>query len=348
MKNGLGILISIGFIGGCQKPDPSFDIASAEQSLLVAPEYSEEIQKLDILWVVDNSGSMATSQQRLTQNFPRFIQNFLKKRYDFRIAVTTTDAYRGQFSPSYLAKRKLRSTSQGESFLTPLTLDIESKFNQLAQVGTTGHGDERAFQSLEYVLTFSENANFRRPDAYLAIIIVSDEDDFSHPTSAFLDGQYQNPSLYPVSRYHDFLNQWVGDPKLYSVYAISLLDLACKNQLADTYNERKVAQRYHQLVELTGGKNFSLCQDFGTSLEFISDTIIRKRPPAATYTLIKEPVVESIRVFIDQQEIVYDGENGWSYNAQQNTLSLHGEAALRIQDGGAIKITFDPRNPFSN
>ncbi len=49
--------------------------------------------KIDILWVIDNSLSMADEQEALRENFNSFITNFIKKGYDYRIAVITTDAY---------------------------------------------------------------------------------------------------------------------------------------------------------------------------------------------------------------------------------------------------------------
>src|SRR5262249_38256966 len=49
--------------------------------------------KIDVLWVIDNSGSMETSQKNLADNFPTFIQKFSDKGYDFKLAVTTTDSY---------------------------------------------------------------------------------------------------------------------------------------------------------------------------------------------------------------------------------------------------------------
>src|SRR6476661_1736301 len=61
------------------------------------------ITKIDVLWVVDNSGSMATSQQNLANNFPSFIQKFQEKAYDFQMGVVTTDAYLALplFTPYY-------------------------------------------------------------------------------------------------------------------------------------------------------------------------------------------------------------------------------------------------------
>src|SRR5262249_20133035 len=51
------------------------------------------VRKVDILWVIDSSGSMAPKQLRLAQNFTKFVQQLVAANppIDFHIAVATTD-----------------------------------------------------------------------------------------------------------------------------------------------------------------------------------------------------------------------------------------------------------------
>src|SRR4051812_41364819 len=55
-----------------------------------------QCNKMDIVFVVDDSGSMSEEQSNLAQNFPMFasvLQNYVNsdgQHIDFRIAVTTT------------------------------------------------------------------------------------------------------------------------------------------------------------------------------------------------------------------------------------------------------------------
>jgi hypothetical protein len=261
------------------------------------------------------------------------------------MAVTTTDAYRGRFNSNELWKRNLRTPSTGELFITRNTFNLESKFVEMVQVGINGHGDERAFQSIEDVLSHPNNASFRRNDAYLAIIIVSDEDDFSNPTATYLDSQYSNPNLIPVSYYNQFLNNLAKEAG-YGVYSISILDETCRNSLNNTFRERKIAHRYHELVRQSGGVNASLCEDFGNSVSFISDTIIQKNPPSTTYQLNREPNISTLHVSINGVTIPEDNIIGWSYDPQNWTITLHGDASAMIQNGGQIQISFIPKNPF--
>jgi hypothetical protein len=330
----------------CDKPDPSFNLQSDQQSFLVSPDVVEIPAKIDILWVIDNSGSMATSQALLADSFPRFIKNFMQKKYDFRMAFTTTDAYRGRFNSNELWKKNFRKPSTGELFLTRETPNLAEKFMEVVQVGINGSGDERAFQSLEDALTHPANASFRRDDAYLAVIILSDEDDFSNPTAAFLDPNYNDPRIIPVTYYHDFLRQYAGSNN-FGVFSISVLDETCRSALSEgSFPGRKIGRRYHELVSLSGGVNSSLCEDFGNSVSFISDTISQKIPPVTSYRLTREPNLNTLKVIINGTEILADPENGYVYNAQDWSISLFGQASALIQNGGQIQITFDPKNPF--
>ena len=49
--------------------------------------------KIDMLWVVDNSASMDTSQQKLRNAFAAFASTYMQPTWDIRVAVITTDTY---------------------------------------------------------------------------------------------------------------------------------------------------------------------------------------------------------------------------------------------------------------
>src|SRR5690606_21598915 len=60
-----------------------------------------QMKKLDILWVIDDSGSMQDKQNALGFNFDAFIKDFMGTKVDFRMAITTTDKDKnGQMVPN--------------------------------------------------------------------------------------------------------------------------------------------------------------------------------------------------------------------------------------------------------
>lgn len=156
------------------------------------------VRKVDILWVVDSSGSMGPKQQRLAANFQGFINQLVSAMppIDFHIAVTTTDtddpATRGRLRPWTLAALRDDFISCAPDMQGTVTcntggstLTAEMAFNQMAQVGTSGSPQERglfaAYLALTNPINISTEAvvRFVRPEAALYVVFVSDEDDAS-------------------------------------------------------------------------------------------------------------------------------------------------------------------------
>ncbi|MBX2993579.1 MAG: hypothetical protein KF681_02115 [Bdellovibrionaceae bacterium] len=338
-------LAAISFLSACDKGERSFSILADESNFSQSPEFEIVPQKIDILWVIDNSGSMATSQSQLANNMNRFISRFQSLKYDFNMAVTTSDAVFGQFwgddSTRLLRDGIPGETSSGVRIINKDTPNMSNVFITNVMQGIDGNGDERAFSSFQSVLTYGPNAGFRRAGAFLAIIILSDEDDFSATTDAYLGNNYNDSRLIPVANYKTFLDGLVGVGN-HSVNTISILDEACRVQLADSFAGRIVGRRYNQLADLTGGVKTSLCGNFGDNLQLISDTIINQKLEVS-FKLTREPQVSSIVVRVNGALIPQDAANGWTYNASTLTLTFHGTSVPPA--GASISIAYDPVGP---
>jgi hypothetical protein len=158
------------------------DSANFQQSVTIIQT------KVDILWVVDNSGSMETSQQNVADNFESFIQKFQDTQFDYQMAVTTTDAWlANQVSDpddiyTYSRFRDgVDGNFSGVTVIKPDTPDLVQTFVTNISQGINGSGSERGFESLQVALSFADNLNepFPRQDALLAIIHLTDEEDSS-------------------------------------------------------------------------------------------------------------------------------------------------------------------------
>ncbi|MDP1918443.1 MAG: hypothetical protein Q8L14_19505 [Myxococcales bacterium] len=156
------------------------------------------VRKVDILWVVDSSGSMGPKQQRLAANFQGFINQLVAAMppIDFHIAVTNTDtddpATRGRLRQWNLGALRDDFISCAPDMQGTVvcntggnTATAVMAFNQMAQVGTSGSPQERglfaAYLALTNPLNLSTEAvvRFVRPEAALYVVFVSDEDDAS-------------------------------------------------------------------------------------------------------------------------------------------------------------------------
>lgn len=312
---------------------------------------------VDILWVVDNSGSMESSQANLAANFNSFIQDFVALKYDFRMAVTTSDVWYEQynnnpfyssrwrtgnradiFNPSYAPQGA--PTNSGVFVMDKNTTSINSVFTTNVKVGTQGHGDERSLASMRRALLNTANNDFRRNGAFLAIIIVSDEDDFSR-TSSSATTNYSDSSLIPLSSFVDSLDTLTNSNANnrhdnYQINTIGILDNACLNLLNDS-SQRK-AIRLGQISDLTGGSKNSLCDPFNTVLDNIKQSVITA---AAVFNLDRQPKEGSIIVKIDGAAIPASATT-WAYDAVTNSVRFASELAGTLSAESNIQITYDP------
>lgn len=220
----------------CAKGGGSFSVLSASQTFTQpnGGNGAYSMRPVDVLFVIDNSQSMVATQQKLADNFPSFIQKFIANGYDFKIAVTTTDAFIGGESTAdggFLGQCltcTIDKTYFRQGANSPVRV-IDSKdynlyssaeqarlvdeFTSNALVGvqdgsyTIGKNDPRPFSSLQATLNSSAsgtspNIGFRRPGAYLAVITVSDLDDRSWLGS---NKTNNDNNLFPLTKYRDYL-----------------------------------------------------------------------------------------------------------------------------------------------
>lgn len=162
-------------------------------------------QKMDIVFVIDNSFTMEEEQENLRKNFPRFAQvldRFTTKSgapLDYRVAVTSTDSDRdkGAFRTNGGSGRPWLDRSDGI---------IVDAFARRATLGTGGSSYERPLESLRLALTdrIADGANgtFRRDDALLAFVLLTDEDE---------GGAIENKPARPIADYLTFLDGLTGN-----------------------------------------------------------------------------------------------------------------------------------------
>ncbi len=326
-----------GFVGflltGCgQGSSSSFSVLPVSDTF----QQSASIQnaQIDILWVIDNSGSMATSQQNLANNFPSFIQKFLEKNYDFKMAITGTDAW----TSNALAKFRDgngSTTSTGIFVLDALTPLLQSVFVTNALLGVNGTGDERMFQSMEASLDSPLNAGFLRPGSFLSVITITDEDDFSNSTVNHLENQYSSPLLYSIQHYVDYMASVTGSTpaqKRFNFNSIAINDTNCLNQLFN--GAQKIGQRVGALADATGGIKANLCGQFANELTLISDRIIQL---STQFYLNRLPIPSTIEVIVDG--VIMAAAN-WTCDATSNSI-LFASSATPAQ-GSSIRVKFDP------
>ncbi len=233
-------------------PSPSAEIPSSNPlvmnkstSLVVSSN-----NKVDVLVVVDNSGSMAFEQNSMATRFGSFLDNL--KGLNWRLGITTTDVSLGLSELSYF-------TLAGSYFISS---DIDFNLAQTAfaaniQRSERGSGDERGITAAYSVITNPQNtpsnANFFRPEATLSVLIVTDSDE---------------PDLDISTRLLNAIKVKWPNQKIFNFNAI-VVEPGDSGCLAVDGNEN-YGRRYADLIQATGGIMGSVCsKDYGSQLSKI-------------------------------------------------------------------------------
>ena len=159
---------------------------------------------LDVLIVVDNSGSMQEEQSQLAAAFPSFVAALSNAGADWRVGVITTDvglcdnrlpAALGGDEWGFRPQRGCLHGDGPPGLETSLVLDASNAnaalwlSTTLANVATFGSQFERGLDAVEIFLDVAARrspgcegdvAAFRRAGARLIVVFVTDEDDCSH------------------------------------------------------------------------------------------------------------------------------------------------------------------------
>jgi hypothetical protein len=180
-------------------PDPTGELAQYRE---INP-----IRNVDIVFVIDNSGSMQEEQANLARNFPVFMDELAGLQgADFQIASVSSDLGAGVMSAQQGCgpaggDRGVFCNVRGNDFCARCGVDvtrgrflrtvnpnyagnIRNVFTCMSTFGTGGCGFEHSLGSLRAALLAPENAGFVRKDAYLAFVILTDEDDCSAPADS--------------------------------------------------------------------------------------------------------------------------------------------------------------------
>lgn len=258
---------------------------------------ADECQKMDIVFVVDDSGSMEEEQASLATNFPKFVtvlEAFKTKsgaKLDYRVAVTTTgrDVKYSIEAPGFGklpmnekgdngAFRNTKSCGGTKRWVDKGDSGGSQTFSCRAKAGTSGPSIEMPLEALKLSLVDrvadGTNAGFLRDDALLAVVILTDEDDCSRRDNDFVyqgDGACETMDhVQPLADYTAMLDTAAKGPGRWAT-AVIAGDKACKSKFGDAAE----AKRLKSFVGMAGknGTFSSICDgDLSTGLQKALDT----------------------------------------------------------------------------
>lgn len=240
---------------------------------------------VDILWVIDNSGSMNDYQQAVIRNSEEFIRQFTaNSRLHWRMGLVST-SYR---EAPYLGF---------DTILDWQSTDVVSKFNAAVnRLGTRGDGlAERTFDPVEKVLRYYPG--WQRPGAYFVVISVTDELEQSNMSVE----EY----LQIISR------QMGGDIAKYFHYGVYGPDSN------DSSN-----QKNFDVVKRTNGKMYNIgSPDYGVLLADLGkDLVLKTTAVHPIIVLDQRPKMGTIQVVYKGRVLIAGRE--WTYNPQYNFVQI--------------------------
>ncbi|HEX8437686.1 choice-of-anchor D domain-containing protein [Archangium sp.] len=292
--------------------------------------------QVDVLFVVDNSGSMQDEQQLLGENFAAFLSPMSLEGVDYHIAVTTTGVERSSGGWA-VCPGGAEGGENGRFFpvdgsspriITPSTPSAASVFAYNTRVGVchwNEMGLEAMYRALSEPLVFNEddprtplahdgNAHFLRQDASLAVIVVTDEEDFSPQ---------------PVSFYETFLEGLKGGDASKVVFSA----IAGPKDLGSCPKASSSGHRYIQLAEATGGVVESICTPHWA--DSLKRTAERISASTRGFPLSERPLDTSrIEVRVDGVEV----KTGWTYDGATHSI-LFQKGAVPAP-GSHVRVTY--------
>jgi hypothetical protein len=205
--------------------DAGMNVVETDAALDSGPHpVTVSCQRMDVLFVIDNSDSMRDEQRNLAENAPRFLEALRKFRggkVDFRIGVTTTSMARSSeiADPGDQAGTLLKTPDMPHPWLSADDPQLEEKFASLSTVGTDGSWEEHPLKTLRAALTepSGDSAQFLRPDALLALVVITDEDD----TSSEGDNPLQPGAPIPVGTFVSAFDALKGSRTAWSATVIA-------------------------------------------------------------------------------------------------------------------------------
>ncbi|ATH09336.1 hypothetical protein BIY24_15725 [Halobacteriovorax marinus] len=145
------------------------EISPADESGLKTykNQYENHSSPVDILWVIDDSGSMTNKIKEVSEKIDLFLNQFIEKNVSFKMAAVNTS----------------RELLHDGSILNSINYrdDKSSFFGAISEtfnLSSSGNGEEQGFLAISDFLD-SNGEKFLRKNSRFVVIVISDEDDGS-------------------------------------------------------------------------------------------------------------------------------------------------------------------------
>ena len=325
-------------------------------------------RQVDLVFVINNSRSMAPHQQRIAENLRRFRQLFDERQLDYRIGVLTTDfvnagerqaktvdsvQFDAKGQPVLDRKGQPKRTTKEvasngdlvrlkalpQPWVTPKTPD--AVFAELVKVGTNGDSNRTAFTAVyNFVAAYQSGQHtLLRPEATTIVVYFMDEEETRMAT--WVEQATGGPKA-----------EWVEDGKLPDLIQAFNASHPSKRQTLDSYinywvlrpfivvkgNQRGKIEMHavvsannlshRRAAELTGGTVLDIDSDFSAPLAALGDRI------ADTVAVALDPVAPGSTLARKTLRVLVDGQ---PVAADPQNGFIYDELTHSVRFNGAAK-----------
>lgn len=311
---------------GCSADPTAFKLPVPEKKFVKTQgSISTYNPEVDILFIIDDSGSMQTYQSRLAANTDLFINEFFNAKFiDYHIGATTSTEDGPIWGGGSVAPGGKLHRVNGVSFVDRNTVSGSALLTEILSVGDNGSGTEKFLSIPE--LTFSEelqkgfNKGFFRENAHLLIFVLTDTGDQSDVSAQ--------------AAYDYLLKLKNGDEsKLHFAGAFVTIETEkCTGEM-----ESKKLTKFKEFIKLFQGRGFrfNICQkNYGQELAEVAKDVVNA---VSTVFLDNLPDVRTMQVYYGDQLIPNQESGGWTYDYNLNAIHLSPD--IDVQPGVSQKLS---------
>lgn len=273
-------LVCMAAFAGCTE----FSIEDTDDTLAPGAVIEETfvpnpLPRVDILWVLDNTASMAEELAHLRANSSEFLDSLDEKEVSWHMALVATETNDDEFGVLF-----------GNPWVvTPSMPTASDDFADLFDVdlakSAEGAGLFVALAALHPERLDDENRGFRRPNAALHVVVVSDEDDGSDER---MDGDPADAFVDELAHH----SETTGFPAVCSAI-VGPQSSGCIGQAGRALPGR----RYIDVAQRTGGSVQSICNP---DLASVAGRVAELSAPLETrFALQGTPTANGTAVWVD-------------------------------------------------
>jgi len=297
----------------------------------------------DIIWIVDESGSMDDNRQDIVNNATDFFNRALASGLDFRMGVAGVKQPGSSVKVGKFCSKISTNTSDDGGTDRFLDSSEQAIFKSCVQnppyyEGGWEYGLAHSYEAVTTHLPRTAGDTTKiRPDATLVLIIATDEAPQELKSGSSWNGQsgFLGTTEYDISactsskqsQIDAYVKPWIdlftGKHAVYGTQAKALVHLiagTCKKSCGAYGPEYPWG--YQEIVKATGGQIADICQkNLGTTLQLIIDSISGASSPAVLQYV---PISASLAVALGTQQLTRSRTKGFDYSSASNSLLFIG------------------------